>query len=129
MLVDRHPCSELDQPGRVVPSSQPGNGGAVLLSHPRQWPWDRPATTLQADERIAPPGHHDESFLSGPNAIVLSERAAMRLQGFPDGWTIVGATKKSRWGQIGMAVPPALAEAVAHGVTRLLAASTASEVA
>lgn len=87
-----------------------------------EWPWDRPATTVQSDERIAAPGHHEWwSIMSDANAVVLSERAAAILQGFPDpgqpgGWRFVAATKRVRWSQIGMAMPPPLAEAVARSI-------------
>lgn len=108
------------KPAATITAQAPrvGSGEAHVLD----WPWDRPATTVQADARIAPPGHHDESFgiMSSPNAIVLSERAALRLQGFPDGWTIAGKTKTSRWSQIGMAMPPGLAEAVARALLPML---------
>lgn len=62
--------------------------------------------------------HHDEDFaiMSLPDAILLSERAAAILQGFPEIWVFVGRTKKARWSQIGQAMPPALAEAVALAV-------------
>jgi site-specific DNA-cytosine methylase len=82
------------------------------------WPWDTPSTTVTADPRIAPAGHHESSFLSGPNAIKLSEKAACILQGFPDGWLLAGKSKESRWAQLGMAMPPALAQAVASSIVR-----------
>jgi hypothetical protein len=85
---------------------------------------DAPATTVQArEDRVgsgspAPPGYHDEDFaiMSLPDAIILSERAAAILQGFPPGWIFSGETKKARWAQLGQAMPPALAEAVARAV-------------
>jgi site-specific DNA-cytosine methylase len=73
---------------------------------------------VQSDPRVAPPGHHETSIRSVPNAIVLSERAAGILQGFPDGWTFAGKTKRARWAQIGMAMPPPLAEAVGRSIAR-----------
>jgi site-specific DNA-cytosine methylase len=90
-----------------------GSGSPVL-----EWPWTRPATTVTARPGLAPPGHHDEAFaiMSLPDAIILSERAAALLQGFPDGWAFCGKTKKARWSQIGQAMPPALAEAVARAI-------------
>ncbi len=51
-----------------------------------------------------------------PDAVLLSERAAAILQGFPHGWVFAGETKKARWSQIGQAMPPALAEAVARAI-------------
>lgn len=116
LAYDGHPISRADEPGHVVPSSQPGNGGAVL-----EWPWDRPATTVNAQERLAPPGHHEGgSDLSKPNAIKLSEKAATILQGFPSGWHFAGATKKARWSQIGQGMCPPLAEAVGHAIMRAM---------
>lgn len=112
-----------DQPGATVTAqvSRVGTGEAHVLT----WPWDRPSTTIQRDERIAPPGHHDEKWdgrlMSSPNAIVLSERAASIIQGFPDGWLFAGETKKTRWSQIGQAMPPPLAEAVARSVAVVMA--------
>lgn len=89
-------------------------------SHVLEWPWDVPATTVQADNRIAPPGHHDENWndglLSQEGAIVLSEVAATVLQGFPKDWKFLGKTQKARWSQIGQAMPPPLSHAVATSV-------------
>lgn len=101
----------------ILTDSDRPSGSMVKL----EWPWDRPGTVVHTEPRIAPPGHHGKSFMTdnrghGPNAVVLSERAAALLQGFPDGWHFVGATKKARWAQIGMAMPPGLAEAVARSV-------------
>lgn len=127
-LRDRHPCCEPDKPAHVVPSSMPGNGGAVMLADPEiKWPWDVPSTTVCSDDRIPPPGGHphEGSILSVPNAVVLSERAAAILQGFPEAWLFSGATKKARWSQLGQAMPPALAHAVATSVRAQLESSWA----
>lgn len=40
----------------------------------------------------------------------------------PPGWTFAGKTKRARWAQIGMAMPPPLAEAVARAVVAQMAA-------
>jgi site-specific DNA-cytosine methylase len=95
------------QPDRV------GSGSPVL-----EWPWERPSTPVTSRGGLPPPGHHDEDFaiLSLPDAIILSERAATILQGFPESWVFAGETKKARWSQIGQAMPPGLAEAVARAV-------------
>jgi len=58
---------------------------------------------------------------SSLNAIKLSERAGLILQGFPDGWHVAGKTKRSRWSQIGQAMPPPLAHAVATSIARWFA--------
>jgi len=142
----RHPISRSDEPSYTITTKGDGRGaqGACVVD----WSWDRPSTTITADERIAPPGHHGKSFLSpaeidrpsttvtcrdevgrpgrngragtsqSTNAIKLSERAAAILQGFPESWVFSGATKKARWGQIGMAMPPPLAAAVATSIKR-----------
>lgn len=149
LLVNKkHPINRLDEPSYVITSKGDGRGAAGACA--MEWPWDRPATTVHAAERIAPPGHHGASFLSAQeldrpatvvtardeigrpgrngrdgssqstNAIKLSERAAAILQGFPDGWKFVGATKRARWSQIGQAMPPPLAEAVARSIAKWL---------
>ncbi len=106
-----------DAPAPTLDTREPrsGSGNATL-----EWPWDRPATTVYADDRMAPPGRRPASgipsIMSDPNAIVLSERAAAILQGFPDGWTFCGKTKRARWSQLGQAVPPAVAEAIGRAV-------------
>ncbi len=116
----KHPVNTLGAPSFVITSKGDGRGaqGACVL----EWPWDRPATVVTSRPGLAPPGHHDESFavMSLPDAIVLSERAAAILQGFPETWIFAGKTKRSRWSQIGMAVPPQLAEAVARSIVAAL---------
>lgn len=134
-----------------------GNGGSVMA-----WPWDRPATVVTSLGSISQPGSVSAGTKPSQSwrAVVLSERARARLQGFPDTvcgcnggyplveiprlqqaaedggldgvvplaevcqtcwcrarpWKFVGATKGSRSQQIGMAMPPPLAEAVARSV-------------
>lgn len=107
--------SNPDEPAPVVLT----DGGRAGGNGPKlEWPWTRPATTVTARPGLAPPGHHDEDFaiMSLPDAIILSELAAAILQGFPEGWAFCGETKKLRWGQLGQAMPPALAEAVARAI-------------
>lgn len=118
-LPQGHRVGDPDRPAPTL-SAKPGRSGVgeSMLS----WPWDRPGTTVTGGASLAPPGHHDESFalLSQPGAIVLSEKAAAILQGFPTGWAFVGKTKRSRWAQLGMAMPPPFAEAVARSVRRAM---------
>jgi site-specific DNA-cytosine methylase len=104
--------------------SRVGAGAAVVFS----WPWERPSTTVCGGiDVIAAPGRsgsqdrkHGLPYTQSqhPGAIKLSERAAAILQGFPDTWTFCGATKRARWSQLGMAIPPALAHAVAGSIVR-----------
>lgn len=140
----KHSINKPDEPSYTVTSAQRGAQGSCAA----EWPWDRPATTVYADQRLAPPGHHEKSFLSpkdldrpattvmargeisqpgrngrrgtpqSANAIVLSEKAATILQGFPETWVFSGNTKKARWGQLGQAMPPPLAQAVASSIVQ-----------
>jgi site-specific DNA-cytosine methylase len=107
-----------DTPGKTVTAKAARVGAGE--SHVIEWPWDRPATVVAADDRLAPPGHHDENWDGGTRsvegAVVLSEKAAAILQGFPPDWHFEGETKKARWSQIGQAMPPPLAHAVASSV-------------
>jgi site-specific DNA-cytosine methylase len=125
VLANRHESpvhtSTWDAPARAITTQCRSAGHATTIEVPvgdLRWPWNRPATTVQADPRLAPPGHHDEDFavMSLPGAIELSELAATILQGFPESWVFSGATKKARWSQIGQAMPPPLAAAVARSV-------------
>jgi site-specific DNA-cytosine methylase len=112
---DKHPVNAPSSTLTRKAGMRGGQGPGVLrVEHaPGSWPWDRPSTTIQRDDRIPPPGHNEAfSTRSLPNAIKLSEKAAAILQGFPSGWLFSGDTKKARWAQIGMAMPPPLAEAV-----------------
>lgn len=120
VVVPHHPISpDRDGLSRTIRASAAGTPDKVLA-----WPWDRPATTVTTRDVVPPPGHHPEegSILSQPGAIKLSERAAAILQGFPEAWRFVGATKRARWEQIGMAMPSALAEAVFRAILRARAA-------
>jgi site-specific DNA-cytosine methylase len=122
VVTSKHPASPHEAPAMTVRGSD-GEGANRAL----EWPWPQPATAIQRDERLAPPGHHDErlappghhdewSIMSMPDAVVISEKAAAILQGFPEKWVFVGETKKARWSQIGQAMPPPLAHAVATSV-------------
>lgn len=75
---------------------------------------DRPATTVQADPRLAVAGHHDRQQ---NGAVRLSPAQCAALQGFPAGWTFTG-NKSSQHRQIGNAVPPGLGEAVGRSIAK-----------
>lgn len=111
--VRPHHRTDAERPSRTLTSAGNGDDAALL-----DWPWNRPSTTVCGRDTIPPPGHHPESgsILSLPNAVVLSELAATILQGFPESWTFMGATKTARWSQLGQAMPPPLAHAVARSV-------------
>lgn len=117
--------SSPESPALTVNAKVPraGEGNALLA-----WPWPVPSTTVHAAiAKIAAPGEHEGH--KGPNAIVLSERAAAILQGFPDGWTFAGATKRARWSQLGQAVPPAVAEAIGRAIVEQRARARAGAAA
>jgi DNA (cytosine-5)-methyltransferase 1 len=108
---DGHPFSRPDEPAYTI-TTKVSTGGSVLL-----WPWDRPATPVCCDPRLAPPGHHGGTgYHSSPNAIRLTARAAAILQDFPPEWRFAGTSNVARFRQIGMAMPPGLAAAVAGAV-------------
>jgi site-specific DNA-cytosine methylase len=153
LVHPRHPVSDVDEPARTITAGDGGGskGARTLAVRPDhrtdpnrpgrvvttkqddgrilEWPWGRPSTTVTTREAIPPPGHHPESgsILTMTNAVKLSEKAAAILQGFPEGWHFAGRTKKARWSQIGQAMPPALAAAVAGAIIEQLARARASQ--
>ena len=116
-----HPINRADAPSFTVTAKGDCRGaqGACVL----EWPWDRPATTVTTREALPPPGHHEASMLSMPDAVKLSERAGAILQGFPPAWRFVAKTKRARWSMIGMAMPPPLAEVVGRSILRQMLAA------
>lgn len=90
-----------------------------------QWWLERPATTIQGDPRVWPPGHkvnaEDEAAgraarygdRAGSTAIRLTVEQAARLQDFPEGYVFTG-TKTAQFTQVGNAVPPTLARVLAE---------------
>lgn len=125
----RHPINRPDEPSYTITAKGDCRGaqGSCVL----EWPWDRPSTTVFTEERLLPPGHHPESgsIMSQPNAVKLSELAGAILQGFPETWRFSGKSKKARWAQIGMAMPPGLAEPVARSIVRWFAANARERAA
>lgn len=110
----KHPINQPDAPSFTVTARDVGGAqGAQAMA----WPWDRPSTTVTSRDDIA---QHARSGKAGTpqswNAIKLSELAGAILQGFPETWHFAGRTKKDRWSQIGQAMPPALAHAVARQI-------------
>lgn len=88
-----------------------------------EWVQRRPATTVCATDRIAPPGHRDrsaggESQFASPETVRITQAEAAVLQSFPADYPWCG-TKTKQFEQIGNAVPPLLAAhvlSVAAGV-------------
>jgi len=87
----------------------------------RLW-WDRPAYTIRTEFFKPEKGRYLHPEADRP----ITHREAARLQTFPDGFVFEGS-KIEIAKQIGNAVPPGLAFAVAASVRRLLSTAAASE--
>jgi DNA (cytosine-5)-methyltransferase 1 len=80
---------------------------------------ERPSTTIQSQ-----PGPYVGPFHWANRRLRILE--TMRLQTFPDDYTIVAANRRSWQSQLGNAVPPALAEIVARPLVELLRTGSSS---
>lgn len=83
---------------------------------------DRPSVTIRAGGGYGPRGNHLAGFhppIHYKFPRQLTVREAARIQGFPDWWIFEGS-KTSTGRQVGNAVPPPLAAAVAAEVRRAL---------
>lgn len=121
LMNPKHPISEPDVPSRTICARDRGGaqGGNAL-----HWPWDRPSTTLTTRDEVAQCARSGKAGTSqSTNAIKLSERAAAILQGFPEDWRFAGKTKRARWSQIGQAMPPPMAAAIARSIRTWLDAT------
>jgi DNA (cytosine-5)-methyltransferase 1 len=125
----QHPHHEIDAPARVVRAGC-GGGANRALALPRSWHRQPVSQSQRRSDPNAPSATVTTSPHKGGaiNAVKLSERAAAILQGFPDAWSFVGATKSARWAQIGQAMPPGLAEAVASSIVEWFARDGAFEL-
>jgi DNA (cytosine-5)-methyltransferase 1 len=87
---------------------------------------EKPSPTIRAGGGYGPRGNHLAGFhppihYSRPGQITVREAA--RLQSFPDDWIFKGS-KTAQGRQVGNAVPPALAEAIARHVVAILDGSS-----
>ncbi len=119
----RHPLSSAGAPARTQTTAAGGGAKGDVMLVTGTWLDDRPSLTVTADRqgRMANPGANSRKKGDGlkrtfDNAIVLSELARARLQSFPDGWHFCGKHKNIRNAQIGMAMPPPMAHAVANSI-------------
>jgi DNA (cytosine-5)-methyltransferase 1 len=118
---------DADRPADTLQAREDRLGSGMTMT----WPWPRPATAIMGDPRLGAPGHKDKRWKgkdkkrarSTTRAVLLSEKAAAILQGFPDDWVFSGETKKARWNQIGQAVPPPIGLAIARSIQGQLAAT------
>lgn len=99
-----------------APTMAFGNNSARV-----EWVQQRPATTVCATDRIAPPGHRNreaggESQFASPETVRISVEEASVLQSFRPDYPWHG-TKTKQFEQIGNAVPPLLAAHVVSAAT------------
>lgn len=105
--------------GGVEPFARGGRETLHTAQHRGAWAWKRPATTVQADARIAPPGHRDRAGGErqfGPETIRITVPEAGLLQSFPADYPWQGSRNKQHE-QAGNAVPPLLAAHIASAAT------------
>ncbi|MFG2970885.1 DNA cytosine methyltransferase [Streptomyces sp. NPDC048288] len=86
-----------------------------------QWINTRPATTVCATDRIAPPGHRDrspkgESQFASPDTVRITIEEAAVLQSFPADYPWQG-TRTKKFEQIGNAIPTLLAAHIVSAVS------------
>jgi DNA (cytosine-5)-methyltransferase 1 len=124
--MTERPSMSVTGGGTYTGGAEPfGNGARKGIRRERdagRWVYDRPATTVQGDRRIWPPGHKVNSDdlrrghthygdRAGSQAIRVSVDEAAVLQSFRRGYPWQG-TQGKQFLQVGNAVPPKLAEAL-----------------
>ena len=116
--VDRrdHPA---DEPAPTIT----GAGGKVGTN--LTWVKERPATTLQCDERIFPPHAGSKGEHQSTDSIRITVQEAAVLQSFPADYPWQGS-KTKQYEQVGNAVPPLLAMHVVAEATGLAIAEAAA---
>src|SRR5690606_16218236 len=120
--------SRRDSPGWVAKEGPRENRRAdqpapTFTGEAHRWSWtlDRPATTVCATNRIAPPGHRNrdaggESQFASPDTVRITVAEAAILQSFRPDYPFHG-TKTKQFEQVGNAVPPLLAAHVVSAAT------------
>lgn len=106
--------NRFDLPRRLMPEcwKKKTDGGTDLFG--RLW-WDRPAVTIRTEFYKPEKGRYLHPEAHRP----ITHREAARLQGFPDEFNFCGSRIEAGI-QIGNAVPPPLAEAIARHVMKMI---------
>jgi DNA (cytosine-5)-methyltransferase 1 len=99
-----------------APTMAFGNNSARI-----EWVQQRPATTVCATDRVAPPGHRNrdtggESQFASPDTVRITVAEAAVLQSFRPDYPFQG-TKTKAFEQVGNAVPPLLAAHIVSAAT------------
>lgn len=117
--LERYRCippggNRFDLPEHLKPAcwKRKKKGGTDLFG--RLW-WDRPSVTIRTEFYKPEKGRYLHPDADRP----ITHREAARLQGFPDDFVFCGS-KIQVGRQIGNAVPPALAFAIANHVLKLI---------
>lgn len=116
----------LDEPSATITTGGTEGGGGPELFANAAWRerlknaglLDRPSTTVAADARLAPAGHHEHAR-GNARDVQLGPAELAVLQGFPLSFRFHG-NKTSQYRQIGNGVPPALGRAVCEAIARAL---------
>jgi DNA (cytosine-5)-methyltransferase 1 len=112
----KHPLLRPDEPPSAVVSHLARSSRHSLV------PEELPATAVQGDARLWPPGHH------GLRRVVyrrLTVRECLRIQSFPDWWRFLdGCPASKRYRLVGEAVPPVLAYRLGLALGRALGLRT-----
>jgi DNA (cytosine-5)-methyltransferase 1 len=111
-MPNNHAAHVIERWSRLMPGEVDPNYRRARLDP------DVPSTTIRAGGGFGPKGDHLAGFhppihYSLPRQLTVREAA--RLQGFPDYW-IFGGSKTAQGRQVGNAVAPPVAEAVARSV-------------
>jgi DNA (cytosine-5)-methyltransferase 1 len=140
-----HPAPTIAGKGTATWVADPADwyGGGSPPQEADGWPFERPATTVQGDPRVWPPGHKingdDVRRLgdgaaerygdrAGTTALRVTVREAGLLQGFRADYPWCGSATE-QYQQIGNAVPPPLARAVVAAVAHADAPAVSGEAA
>lgn len=101
---------DINQPSRTITASESKfTEKNIIIEDPNL---NAPATTVQADPRLWPRGHH---YLRKKYWRRCTVRELAILQSFPDNYEFVGSISWQRR-QVGEAVPPLLARRIAEGI-------------